>query len=90
MLTVFVPILLGVAAGMITYLLGMLVGAMVAFVYMKVRGTRRYQPVRLEEGDEDVESPRGSMEKAEFVDEEDGGVPPPIYVEVEGKEVRQE
>lgn len=83
LLTVFVPILLGVAAGMVTYLLGMFVGAIVAAVYMKVRGRRaRYQAVALCEDDE--MTPRSSMEKDGFKDEEEGLVEaPPLYVEKE-------
>jgi len=83
MLTVFVPILLGVAAGMVTYLLGMFIGAIVAAVYVKVRGRRaRYQAVALEEDDEDM-TPRCSLEKDGFKDEEEGLEAPPIYVEKE-------
>jgi Na+/H+-translocating membrane pyrophosphatase len=87
MLTVFVPILLGVAAGMVTYLLGMLIGAVVAAVYMKIRGRKaRYQAVALEEEDfeidDDEETVRGSMEKDGFKDEEVGEAPP-VYVEKE-------
>jgi len=89
MLTVFVPILLGVAAGMITYLLGMFIGAMVAFVWTKVRPASRYQAVALSEDDE--ETPRNSMEKAGFADEEKALVEePPVYAEVEGKEVTKD
>jgi len=81
MLTVFVPVLLGVAAGMVTYLVGMFIGAIVAAVYMKVRGRRaRYQAVALEE-DDDM-TPRSSLEKDDFKDEEEGEAPP-LYVEKE-------
>jgi len=86
MLTVFVPIVLGVAAGMITYLLGMFIGGVVAFSWAKVRPAAQYQRIALEE--EDIESPRGSMEKAEFVDEKVDVEAPPQYAEVEGKEIK--
>jgi len=84
MLTVFVPILLGIAAGMITYLLGMLLGAMVAFVWAKIRPNRQYAPIALEDDDDE---PRNSLEKVPFVDEE-AIVAPPVYVEVEAKELQ--
>jgi hypothetical protein len=82
-LTIFVPILIGVAAGMITYLLGMLIGAVVLAVYLKVRGRRtKYQAVALSEDDVEDETPRSSLEKDGFKDEEVGEAPP-IYVEKE-------
>lgn len=86
MLTIFVPIVLGVAAGMITYLLGMFIGAVVAFFWTRVRPARQYQPIALE--DEDIESPRGSMEKTELVDDKVDIEAPPQYAEVEGKEIK--
>ncbi|KAE9973021.1 Phosphatidylinositol 4-kinase [Venturia inaequalis] len=86
LLTVFVPIVLGVAAGMITYLLGMFLGAIFAFTWAKVRPTERYQ--RLAFAKEDIESPRDSMDKIEYVDEKVEVEAPPQYAEVEGKEVK--
>ena len=85
MLTVFVPILLGIAAGMVTYLLGMVFGALILAVYYKVRGRRaQYQAVSLEEQAEEYdvppydESPRSSFdEKDELLEA------PPVYVEKE-------
>lgn len=86
MVTVFVPIVLGVAAGMITYLLGMVLGAIVAFAWAKARPAGAYQRIALAE--EDIESPRGSMDKVEFVDEKVDIEAPPQYAEVEGKEIK--
>lgn len=86
LLTVFVPIVLGVAAGMITYLLGMFVGAIVAFIWAKVRPEGRYQRITLAE--EGIESPRDSMDKTEYIDEKVNVEAPPQYAEVEGKEIK--
>lgn len=85
LLTVFVPILLGVAAGMITYGLGMFLGASIALLWTKVRPAR-YQRVALSE--EEAEAPRGSIDKAEFLDEKVDIEAPPQYAEVEGKEIK--
>lgn len=86
LLTVFVPIVLGVAAGMMTYLVGMLLGSIIAFTWAKVRPAGRYQRVALAE--EDIESSRDSMDKTEFVDEKVVVEAPPQYAEVEGKEIK--
>ncbi|TLD36033.1 Phosphatidylinositol 4-kinase [Venturia nashicola] len=86
LVTVFVPIVLGVAAGMITYLLGMFLGFIVAFSWAKVRPVGRYQSVALAE--EDIEAPRDSMDKTDYVDEKVDVEAPPQYAEVEGKEIK--
>lgn len=57
--TVLVPILIGIFAGTLTYLLGMALGCLIAIVVAKVRG-QSYQPIALE--DEDVEE--GIVEEA--------------------------
>lgn len=52
---VFVPILIGVAFGMAASAVGMLVGQMIVFLWMKFRGNKRearYQPLETEEKDE--------------------------------------
>jgi len=87
LLTVIIPLLLGILAGMLTYTIGMLFGTFIVLVWIRFRGTRRsYQPIALD----DDEVPRESFDKSEFV-EELYIETPPIYVEVEAKEVsRQE
>jgi hypothetical protein len=87
LLSVVVPLLLGVLAGMLTYALGMLLGTLIAVAWIRFRGRRaQYQPVALS----DEEESRESFEKGEFVVEEFVEAPP-VYVEVEAKEVgRQE
>jgi hypothetical protein len=85
MLTVFVPILLGIAAGMVTYLLGMIVGAVATAIYMKIRGRRtKYQAVALVEEVEDFECPGYDESPRSSFDEKDGLLEaPPVYVEKE-------
>lgn len=87
-LTVVIPILLGIAVGMVTYLLGMAIGAVVAAIYLKIRGRNaNYQAVALVESeelgddDDDEETPRCSLEKSEFKDEADEALP--LYSEKE-------
>ena len=82
MLTIFVPILLGIAAGMVTYLLGMVFGAACYAIYLKVRGRRtKYQAVSLEEEDFEVNAPEDyDHTPRESFDEKDA---PPVYVEKE-------
>lgn len=89
MLTVFVPILIGVAAGMVLYLTGYVLGATVGFVVTRLVGRRTsgYQAVALVE--EEEQQPRSSVEKFEYKDEEQGEAPPE-YVEVEGDKVQKE
>jgi len=90
LLTVFVPILIGVAAGMFLYLVGFVIGTALGFIFDKLVGRRPgYQAIALTEENEPL--PRGSMEKFEYKDEETQfGESPPEYVEVEGKEVQVE
>lgn len=84
MLTVLVPILLGIAAGMVTYLLGMIFGAVIVAIYMKIRGRReKYSRVALEEEVaefeiDDEETPRNSFDEKDQLLES-----PPEYVEKE-------
>ena len=52
---VFVPILIGVAFGMAASAVGMLVGQVIVFLWMKFRGNKReavYQRVETDEKDE--------------------------------------
>ena len=87
LLTIVIPLLIGILAGMVTYLVGMLIGTGIALLWIKFRGRRRqYTPVALE--DNDVEEHRESFEKGELAEEEYIEAPP-IYVEVEGKEIGQ-
>lgn len=90
LLTVLIPILIGVAAGMLLYLVGYVIGATLGFVVGKFVGRRpRYQAIALTEDTEQL--PRDSMEKFEYKDEEvEAGEAPPVYVEVEGREVQVE
>jgi len=68
-------------------ILGTTIGV-VAFIMNRVRSarTRNYVPVALEE---EYDEPRKSLEKAVYVDEE-AVVAPPVYVEVEAKELGEQ
>jgi len=77
-LTILIPIVVGIFAGTVTYLIGMAVGCVIAIIIAKVRG-QQYQPVALEE---DVEQPQiESKERNEK--EEYAELPaydaPPVY-----------
>jgi len=85
-LTVLVPVLIGIIAGMATYVVGMAIGALIAFVWMRFRRNGQYAPIAL---DEEYDEPRDSLEKAGFTDEE-AVTAPPVYVEVEAKEVSKQ
>lgn len=77
--TIFVPILIGVFAGTLTYLIGMALGCLIAITVAKFRG-QRYQPIALED---DVEE--ASME-ADGYEQEYAELPayeaPPVYQDV--------
>jgi hypothetical protein len=82
LLTIVIPILGAILAGMIIYLVGMVVGTGIALIWTKVRGRRaQYAPIALD--DDDVEQ-REFLEKDEFAEEE-AMEAPPQYVEAEEK-----
>ncbi|KAF1915844.1 hypothetical protein BDU57DRAFT_515608 [Ampelomyces quisqualis] len=81
--TVLIPIIVGVFAGTVTYLLGMVLGTMIAIVIAKVRG-QEYRRIALEE---DVEEGEAQCEKHAY-----GELPayeaPPVY-EASGEKVNE-
>ena len=52
---VLIPILFGIAAGATASALGLLVGQVVVFIWLRYRGSRKGAYQRVEEGEEDVE-----------------------------------
>jgi len=70
--TIFVPVLIGIFAGTLTYLVGMALGCLIAITVAKVRG-QSYQPVALDE--EHAESAEEGDEKEELPAYE----APPVY-----------
>jgi hypothetical protein len=83
LLTVAIPLMLGILAGMLTYTFGMLLGTFIGFLWTRFRGNRdQYQPISLPE--EDM-TPRTSFEERKYYDHEDVETLP-IYVEVEATE----
>lgn len=86
-LTIFIPILIGIFAGTLTYLIGMALGCVIAIAVAKFRGQSAYESVAQEE-DVDVED-GGEKEVYAELPEYDA---PPVYEEAVEKEVveRQE
>lgn len=82
--TILIPILIGIFAGTLTYLIGMAVGCLVAIVIARFRG-QSYQRIALEE-EAEIEEPEERGEKEEFA-ELPAYDAPPIYEEADQKEV---
>jgi hypothetical protein len=83
--TVLVPILIGIFAGTLTYLLGMALGCFIAVVVAKFRG-QRYQPIALEEEDVEEGVVEEASEKQEYA-ELPAYEAPPVYEDAPEKEV---
>lgn len=81
--TVLVPILIGIFAGTMTYLIGMAIGCLVAVIVARVRGQAPYEPIALED-EEEENQPRGEKEVYAELPAYDA---PPIYEEAAEKEV---
>jgi hypothetical protein len=85
--TILVPILIGISAGTLTYLIGMALGCLIAITIAKFRG-QSYQPIALED---DVEEANAGVrgEKQDYTD-----LPayeaPPVYEDAPEKEVAEE
>lgn len=79
--TILVPILIGVFAGILTYLVGMALGCLIAVTITKLRG-QSYQPIAL---DDDVEDVEARSEKQDFV-ELPAYEAPPVYEDAPEKE----
>ncbi|KAF2134781.1 hypothetical protein P153DRAFT_380592 [Dothidotthia symphoricarpi CBS 119687] len=83
---VLVPILVGIFAGTLTYLVGMALGCVIAIVIARTKG-QSYQRIALEE--EDVEEAEYRDEK-EYIAELPAYESPPVYEEQTEKEVDEE
>lgn len=85
--TILVPILIGIFAGTLTYLLGMALGCLIAITVAKFRG-QSYQPIALEEDVEEAAAEERS-EKQEYAE-----LPAydtlPVYQDAPEKEVAEE
>ncbi|KAH3967160.1 hypothetical protein HBH98_212510 [Parastagonospora nodorum] len=87
--TIFIPIVVGIFAGTVTYLVGMVLGTMIAILIARIRG-QEYQPIAL--GEEDVEEGRVEEETDVKTEKQDyAELPaydaPPVYEEATGEEV---
>jgi hypothetical protein len=97
LLTIVVPIGIGILAGLVTYLLGMAIGTLIALVWISFRQST-YSPIALgSEGDEVYFEYDDEISEADAVEKEEGyeaygdgegWEAPPLYVEVEGRELR--
>ena len=85
--TILVPVLIGIFAGTLTYLIGMALGCLIAIAVAKFRG-ESYQPIALEEDVEEaiVEERSEKQEYAELPAYE----APPVYEDAPEKEVVEE
>ncbi|KAJ4992854.1 hypothetical protein SVAN01_01558 [Stagonosporopsis vannaccii] len=85
--TILVPILIGIFAGTLTYLLGMAIGCLIAITVAKFRG-QSYQPIALEEDVEEAAAEERS-DKQEYA-ELPAYEAPPVYEDAPEKEVVEE
>jgi hypothetical protein len=70
--TILIPILIGIFAGTLTYLIGMALGCAIAIIVAKVRGRNLYEQVALED---DVDN----VERVVVLDEKEIYTEPPKY-----------
>ncbi|KAF2030918.1 hypothetical protein EK21DRAFT_64359 [Setomelanomma holmii] len=82
--TILIPIIIGIFAGTVTYLIGMVLGTLIAIVIAKIRG-QGYQRIALEDDVEEGETEVQS-EKAEYA-ELPAYDAPPVYEDAPEKEV---
>ncbi|KAI8938295.1 hypothetical protein NX059_005949 [Plenodomus lindquistii] len=82
--TVLIPIVIGIFAGTVTYLIGMALGCLIAITVAKIRG-QGYQRIALED---DVEEAEEDSEKQDFA-ELPAYEAPPVYDEAVEKEVTE-
>lgn len=87
--TVLIPILIGIFAGTLTYLVGMALGYVIAIVVAKIHGRNPYEPIALQEDSDDVENPKKFNEKESYAELPEYDAPPVYEQDVE-KEVVNE
>jgi hypothetical protein len=90
LLTIVIPIAVGVIAGMLTYVLGMALGTVVAFIWMSFRtATTTYSRIDLDECYEDEIFYEYEGPEKDYEFNEEGFEAPPLYVETEAGEARK-
>jgi hypothetical protein len=87
--TVLIPILIGIFAGTLTYLVGMALGCAIAIVVAKVRGRAPYERIALDEETDDVDRVEGLDEKEVYAELPEYEAPP-VYKQGAKKEVIDE
>ncbi|KAJ4295074.1 hypothetical protein N0V90_007082 [Kalmusia sp. IMI 367209] len=85
-MTVLIPILIGVFAGTLTYLIGMALGCLIAIAIAKFRGRSPYESVAQEEDEEESDDVEVSDEKEVYAELPEYDAPP-VYEEAAEKEV---
>lgn len=87
--SIFIPILIGIFAGTLTYLIGMALGYVIAIVVAKVRGRAPYERIALDE-EEEAEYVENSNEKEAYIAELPEYEAPPVYEQAPEKEAVEE
>jgi hypothetical protein len=87
--TVLIPILIGIFAGTLTYLVGMALGCLIAIIVVKVRGRGPYERIALDEETDDVERVEHQDKKEAYAELPEYDAPP-IYEQGAEKEVVDE
>lgn len=87
MFTILIPILIGIFAGTLTYLVGMALGCLIAIIVAKVRGQSPYQRIALDEEEVREDEPRDEKQMYAELPDYDS---PPVYEEAAEKEVVEE
>lgn len=85
--TILIPILIGIFAGTLTYLVGMALGCLIAVIVAKVRGRDLYERIALDEEEPEYVEERSEKEVYAELPEYDA---PPVYEEAAEKEVVDE
>ncbi|KAF2807325.1 uncharacterized protein BDZ99DRAFT_465235 [Mytilinidion resinicola] len=85
--TIVFPIIVGIFAGALTYIIGMVIGSAIALIWAKIRGVRAGNYESVAQNDEEAVDPKGS-DKEVYSDLPDyEGEAPPVYEEASEKEV---
>ncbi|KAF3011030.1 hypothetical protein E8E13_010955 [Curvularia kusanoi] len=85
--TILVPVLIGIFAGTLTYLIGMALGCLIAITIARIRG-QSYQPIALEDDVEEAAADERS-EKHEYAELPAYDVPP-VYEDTPEKKLQDE
>jgi hypothetical protein len=85
--TILIPILIGIFAGTLTYLIGMALGCIIAIVMAKIRGRSVYDSIAQDEEESDDFEECDEKEEYAHLPEYDA---PPVYEETVEKEIAED